>query len=42
MPRVMAERVAPFDPELARRELEHWVDTFNRKCFGDGKETYSN
>lgn len=36
MPDVMAERVNPLDPELARRELDHWVDTFNRECFTDG------
>ena len=35
MPHVMAERVNPLDPELARRELDHWVDTFNRECFTD-------
>jgi len=35
MPYVMAERVNPLDPDFARRELEHWVDTFNRECFTD-------
>lgn len=36
MPHVMAERCNPLDPERARKELEHWVDTFNRECFTDG------
>jgi hypothetical protein len=35
MPHVMAERCNPLDPDLARRELEHWLDTFNRECFTD-------
>jgi hypothetical protein len=35
MPYVMAERVNPLDPDFARRELEHWLDTFNRECFTD-------
>jgi len=37
MPYVMAERVNPLDPDYARRELEHWVDTMNRECFTDGE-----
>jgi hypothetical protein len=35
MPYVMAERVNPLDPKLAERELQHWVDTFDRECFTD-------
>lgn len=35
MPHVMAERCNPLDPELARRELLHWLDTFNHECFTD-------
>lgn len=35
MPHVMAERVNPLDPEHARRELQHWVDTMDRECFTD-------
>jgi len=35
MPHVMAERVNPLDPDHARRELQHWVDTMNRECFTD-------
>jgi hypothetical protein len=38
MPRVMAERVNPLDPDLARQELEHWVDTLNRECFTEGEQ----
>jgi hypothetical protein len=39
MPHVMAERVNPLDPDLARQELEHWVKTLNRECFTDGETT---
>lgn len=40
MPHVMAERVNPIDPEYARRELEHWVETMDRECFTDGNEKH--
>jgi len=35
MPHVMAERCNPLEPERARRELQHWVETFDRHCFTD-------
>jgi hypothetical protein len=38
MPYVMAERVNPLDPDFARRELEHWLDTMNRECFTDHED----
>ena len=38
MPHVMAERCNPLDPDLARRELEHWVNTLNLECFTDGEK----
>lgn len=41
MPHVMAERVNPLDPEHARRELQHWVDTMDRECFTDGEQTHA-
>jgi hypothetical protein len=34
----MAERCNPLDPDLARRELEHWVNTLNLECFTDGEK----
>lgn len=33
MPHVMAERCNPLEPERARQELQHWVETFDRHCF---------
>lgn len=38
MPHVMAERVNPANPDLARRELERWVETLNRECFTDHEQ----
>lgn len=35
MPHVMAARCNPMDPERAFRQLQRWVDTFDRECFTD-------
>ena len=39
MPHVMAARCNPMDPERAFRQLQRWVETFDRECFTDGEET---